>query len=168
MFSIDGAPSTASRATFSRRHYRAPSIPTIGGNQQLALRVIDTIAKRIRTESTEHDAVWCADARTREHRDRQFGNERHVNGDAITFLDTERSQNVRERTDLTIKIEVSQRPAIAGLTFPDDGGLVAARGSDMAIDAVDRRIDLPADKPLGVWRIGPVEDLRPRATPFEL
>ena len=144
------------------------SIPTIGGHKQLALRVIDTIAKRLRTESAEHDAVWRADARAREHRDRQLGHERHVNRDAVALLDAERFQNVRKRADLAIEIEVGQRPAIAGLTFPDDGGFVAARGSDMAIDAVDRRIDLPADKPLRVRRVRPVEDLRPFAAPLEL
>jgi hypothetical protein len=48
----------------------------------------------------------------------QLGHERHVDGDAIALRHAERLQHVRERTDLTIQIEVRQRPAIARARLP--------------------------------------------------
>ncbi len=151
-----------------QRHDRAAAISAVGGNQQLALRVVHAIAQRLGAEAAEDDAVRRADARAGKHRDREFGHERHVDGDAIALLDAQRLQHVRERADLAIQIEVGQRPAIAGLPFPDECGLVAACAANVAIDAVDRHVDLAADEPLGVRRIAPVEHLRPLAAPLEL
>ena len=44
----------------------------VGGDEQRALRVVDAIAQRLRAEAAEHDGVHRADARAREHRDRQL------------------------------------------------------------------------------------------------
>src|SRR4030095_4780947 len=68
---------------------------------------------------------------------------------------------------LPVQIEVGQRAPIAWFTFPDDGGLVAPRSSDVPIDAVDARIQGATDEPLRVRRV-PVEDLRPLRKPVEL
>ena len=95
--------------------------------EQPALRVVDAVAQRLGAEAAEHDAVHRADARAGEHGDRQLGDERQVDRDAIAFLDAERLQHVRERRHLAVEIEVGQRAAIARLAFPDDRGLVAAR-----------------------------------------
>ena len=109
------------------RHDRAAAPSAVGGDQQIALRVVDAIAERLGAEPAEHDRVRRADPRARQHRDRELGNERQVDRDAIAALDAERLQHVRELTDLTIEIEVRQRAAIARLAFPDERRLVAAR-----------------------------------------
>ena len=67
-----------------------------------------------------------ADARAGEHRDRQLGNQRHVDRDAIALLHAERLQDVRELAHLAVQVAVGQRPAVARLPFPDDRRLVAA------------------------------------------
>ena len=74
---------------FQKRHDRATPVSSICRDQQFALCVIDTIAKRLCTESTEHDAVRSTDSRAREHGDRQLRHERHVNGDPVSFFDAE-------------------------------------------------------------------------------
>jgi hypothetical protein len=132
------------------------------------LRIVHAIAQRVGAESAEHDAVRRADARTREHRDCQLGHERHIDGDAIALLYAERLQHIRKRADLAIEIEVRQRAAIAGLPFPDEGGLVAARRSNVTIDAIDRHVDLAADEPFRMRWIAPVEHPGPLAAPLEL
>jgi hypothetical protein len=66
-----------------------------------------------------------------------------------------------------MEIEVGQRAPIARLTFPDDRGLVAAGGADVAIETVRADVELAADEPFGVRRL-PVEDPGPRLDPLEL
>jgi hypothetical protein len=109
----------------------------------------------------------CAAPRRTQHRDRELGDERKVDRDAISAFDAERLQHVRELADLAIEVEVRQRAAVARLAFPDQRRLVTARSPDVTIDAVDARVDRATDEPLGVRRF-PFEHLRPGRRPFEL
>ncbi len=149
------------------RNDSAAPVAAVGGDEQLCLRVVDPIAQRLGREAAEHDRVHRADAGAREHRDGELGDERHVERHAIALADAERLQHVRELADLPVEIEVGQRPAIAGLAFPDERRLVAAPGADVAIQAVGADVQLAADEPLRMRRI-PVEDLGPRLDPLEL
>src|SRR5205085_11337208 len=79
-----------------------------------------------------------------------------------------RPQHVGELADLTEQIPVGERAALAWLTFPDDRGLVAARGARVAIDAIDRGVQLAANKPLRVRWVAPIEHLGPLAGPVQL
>src|SRR5688572_31628978 len=108
-----------------------------------------------------------ADARARQHRDCQLRNEREIQRDAIAALDAEAFEHVRELADLTVQIEVRQRPPIARLALPDDRCLVAPRAANMAIDTVDTRVQRSADEPLRMRRV-PLEHARPRRGPLEL
>src|SRR6187200_625607 len=87
--------------------------------------------------------------------------------DPIAALHAERLEHVGEAADLAIQVEVGQRAAVARLTFPDERRLVLARSAGMAIDAVDARVQLAADEPLGMRRL-PVEHSRPRREPLQL
>ena len=59
------------------------SIAAVGGDDDLRLRVVHAVAQRLGREAAEHHRVNRADARAREHRDDDFGDERHVDADAI-------------------------------------------------------------------------------------
>src|SRR5215203_5207087 len=107
-----------------------------------------------------------ADARAGEHRDGELRNQWQVEGDAVALADSERLQDVRKLADLAIEIEIGQRAAIAGLTFPDERRLVTARGTDVAIEAVGGGVELAVDKPLRI-RCVPVEHPGPRLDPLE-
>src|SRR5262249_27962662 len=61
---------------------------------------------------------------------------------------------------------IAQHARVAGLPFPDDGGLVLARPSQMAIDAVVARVELAAEEPFGKRGV-PFEDLVPLLEPGE-
>ena len=125
-FSIDGACCERLVGDALQLHDVAAAVAAVGRDQQPRLLVVDAVAQRLGAEAAEHDAVHRADARAGQHRDRQLGNQRQVDRDAIAFPDAERSKDVRELTDLAIELPVGQRAPIAGLAFPDDGRLVAA------------------------------------------
>ena len=139
----------------------------IGGDEQATRRVVDPIAQRFGAEAAEHDAVHGADPRAGQHRDGKFGNERQIDGHAIAFANAQRFQDVGERRHLAKQLEVGERAAIAGLAFPDEGRLVAARSSHVPIEAVDAGVERPADEPPGMRRL-PVEDPIPGPRPLEL
>ena len=79
------------------RHDLAAAIAAVGRDEQDRLRVVDAIAQRLRAEAAEDDAVDGADARAREHRDRELGHQRQVERDAIAALHAERLEHVGER-----------------------------------------------------------------------
>jgi hypothetical protein len=103
----------------------------------------------------------------RAHRDRQLGDERQVQGDAVAPPHPQRFQDVRERADLTIQVPVRQGTPVTGLPFPDERRLVPARRAHVPVEAIGARIELAADEPLRVWRV-PAQDLGPGLDPFEL
>ena len=107
------------------------------------------------------------DPRAREHRDRQLGNHRHVDGDAVALHDAELLQPIREAANLAIEIPVGERSPVAGLAHPHDRGLVLPRAAQVAVDAVVGDVDLPADEPL---RVGgtPFQDFLPLGKPIQL
>ena len=150
-----------------QRHDLAAPPAAVRGHEQRRLRVVDAIAQRLGAEAAEDHRMHGADARAREHRDRQLRDERQVERHAVAALDAERLQDVGELADLAIEIEVGQRPAVARLAFPDERRLVPARSARVAIDAVDAGVQRAADEPLRVRRL-PVEHARPRREPLEL
>jgi hypothetical protein len=77
-----------------------------------------------------------ADACAGEHRDRDFGNQRHVDTDAVAALHPEGLERIRELADIAVQLGVRQRPLVAGLPFPDDRAFVTARGLEMAVETV--------------------------------
>ena len=148
------------------RHQLPAAIAAVGGDQHRALRIVDAVAQRLRAEAAEHHAVHRAEAGAGEHGDGQLRHQRHVERDAIALLDAEAAQHVRERVDVAVEVEVGQRAPVAGLAFPDQRGLVAARRADVAIEAVGRDVQAAAAEPLGVGRL-PLEHRRERRDPLE-
>ena len=105
-----------------------------------------------------------ADPGTGQERDHQLGHQRHVDRDDVPFLDAQPLEHVGEFRHLALQVLIAQDPAIAGLAFPDDGGLVLGRAHAVAVDAVIRGVELAADKPLRERGL-PVEHLVPRLVP---
>ena len=143
------------------------AVPSIGGDEEARLHVVHAIAQRLGAEAAEHHAVDGADSGAGEHGDHELGNQRQVDPDAIAFLDPEPLQDVGERRDLTIQIEIGERAAVARFAFPDERGLVAPRAAHVAIEAVDTGVQFSADEPLGMRRL-PVEDAIPATRPLQL
>ena len=111
------------------RHDLSAPVTAVGGDEEPCLLIVDAIAERLGAEAAEDDAVNGADARTRQHRNRQLGNQRQVERDAIALCDSERFQNVRELRHLAVQVVIGERPRVARLAFPDDRGLVPSRAA---------------------------------------
>ena len=84
--------------------------------------------------------------------------------DAVAGLDALALQDVGELAHLAVQHLIRQDAAVAGFAFPDDGGLVAARAGEVAVEAVGADVELAADEPLRV-RLVPDEHLVPALDP---
>ena len=60
--------------------------PPSAVTQTLALRVVDAVAQGLGAEAAEDDGVRRADAGAGEQGNRQLGDHRHVEGDAVALL----------------------------------------------------------------------------------
>src|SRR5947207_9558225 len=96
-----------------------------------------------------------ANPRASEHRNRQLRNQRHIKRDAIACFHADLLQNIREATDFSMQLLISECARVAGLAFPNQSSFVAPPGSEMTIETVVRDVEFAADKPLRVRRIPP-------------
>src|SRR3954447_17001583 len=102
-----------------------------------------------------------------EHRRHRLGDHRHVDGDPVTGLDAELGQRVGRLADELLQVGVRDRAGVAlAVTHPVVRHLVAEAGVDMAVEAVDRRVELPADEPLGERRL-PLQRCVPLLRPLQ-
>ena len=129
--------------------------------------ILDAIAQRKGGEATEHDRMHSADARTGQHRDHDFGHQRHVDHDAVALVDAERAQRVCEAADLRVQLAIAQAPRVAGLAFENDRGLVPAL-LQVHVEHVVADIEIAIDKPAEVRRVVIVEGNRERPVPGKL
>ena len=71
-------------------------------------------------------------------------NHRHVDRDAIAFLDAELAQAVGEAADLFEQLRVGDRPAVARLAFEVEGDLLAAPGAHVTVEALTETLSSPS------------------------
>ena len=150
------------------RHDAALAPAAVGGDQQLALGVVDATRERLRGEAAEHDGVRGPDAGAGQQRHRQLRHHAEVDRDAIPLAHAEAAQDIGQAVDLVVQLAIADDALVAGLADPDVGGLVAAAGREVPVEAVDRGIQLAVGEPLVEGRVGVVEALRRLAVPVEL
>ena len=109
-----------------------------------------------------------ADAGAGEHRDRELGNHRQVDRHAIAFLDAELLERARAHVDLPPHVAVGQHTFIAGLSLPDECGLVTNGAVHMPVETVYGNVGLAPDIPLVERGIARVEHLVPLLVPEQL
>src|SRR5512137_2426043 len=61
---------------------------SVADNQHFSFAVDNSVSERVGAESTENDAMNCADPGAGQCSDAQFGNHRHVKANAVALLDT--------------------------------------------------------------------------------
>jgi hypothetical protein len=140
----------------------------VGGDDDLGARVDDARAQRLRPHAGENHRVDGADARASEHGDDALGDERHVDDHPVALDHPEPPQRVGEAVHFAIEAVVGVGDLFAVLADPDQGGLVAPVGVNVAVDAVGGDVEFPAEEPLvvrqleaahGVERLDPVDEL---------
>ena len=148
-----------------RRGLTTAELP-VGGDDDLRLRVVDAGAQRGGGEPGEHDRVGQAEARAGEHRDIGLGDHRHIDGDAVAGDESERGEVVRRARDIGEQVGIGDVPGVGlRLADPVDCNPVAVAGLHVAVDAVDRDVELSADEPLRHRSLRPVENLGPFLVP---
>ena len=147
----------------------------VGGDDDLGLGALDTAAHfGIAGEDGRMDG---ADTGTGQHGDDQLGDHGHVQGHTVTLVDVQGAQGVGHTADLGIEHLVGEAAHVHFLfALPDEGGLVAAAGDEVAVDAVEGGVELGAGEPsvlvprfVGlqylVPALEPVDQLRCACTP---
>jgi hypothetical protein len=126
---------------------------------------VQPVCERLGREAAEDNGVRRPQPGAGQHRDRQLRDHAHVDPDRGPLLDAELLQAVREANDLRLEVgEGELAPVVDRLAFPVVGDLAAVPRLDVAVDAVEADVELPAEVPLRVRRI-PLQELRPGLEP---
>ena len=152
-----------------QRDRLAVPVADVASDEHPAVGVKDAVAQRLGGEAAEDYAVYRADVRAREHRDRELGDHREIYADTVTLLDTALLEHVREAAYLVEHLLVGVGAARARLVrLPDDRELVAPPALDVAVETVVGDVELAPGKPLNLLIfLVPGEDLVPLLIPVE-
>ena len=170
----DAAPRTTGRRAPRRApRRRSPSAARSSPRRHASSWVISTSHSmsfiRAESESAEKPpkTTVCgrADPRAGEHRDRQLRDHAHVDRHRRALADAQRPQRVRQPRGLAQEIrERDDPPIVLGLALPVVRDLVAPARLDVAVDAVEAGVQLPAEVPLRVGQL-PLVELGERLEP---
>ena len=102
----------------------APPVAAVGRDQHLGPAIQDPAGQGLGTEPAEDHHVRCADPRAGQDGDHQLRDHRQVDRDDVPLLDPQALEDVGKFRDVAQQVLISQDPALARLTFPDQGGPV--------------------------------------------
>ena len=124
-----------------------PRRPSSAVMTKVDFAVDDAAGQRVRRKAAEDDRVDRADARAGQHRIGRLRDHRHVDGDAVAFLDAVLLHHIGEPADMLVQLVVGDLLVVVGVVaFPDDGDLVAAL-LQMPVDAIVGDIGQPVLEP---------------------
>ena len=104
-----------------QRHQLAAAHAVVGGDDQLAVAILDPARQRLGREAGEHDRMDRADPRAGEHRHRRLGDHRQVDRDPVAAPGAERLEHVGQAADVGVELAVSERALLRGVVaLPDD------------------------------------------------
>ena len=147
----------------------AVAVVAVHGDEDAALGVDDPLSARRPAEAAEHLAVDDSEPCAGEHRHREVGDHRQVEGDPVTCLQlAEVAQQGRELVDPPVELLVGDHLRRRGLRLghPDQGRLVPV-GGQVAVDAVVAGVQPATDEPLPEWWIAGIERGVPVLVPGE-
>ena len=108
-----------------------------------------------------------ANPRTRQHRNRQLGNHRHVQRHPISRLHPQLLQHIRKLTHLAMQVLIPQHASIPGFPFPDNRGFVSMRPQEVTVHTVIAGVDPASDKPLSLRHL-PLQHRVPAPKPVQV
>ena len=118
---------SASSTAALELNFIATTPTAISSYYKLAACVVDSIDDGRAGEAAKDYGVRCANARAGEHGDRQFWNQRHVQRNAIAFLNVCVFEYVGKLADFGVQLLIRQGTCFSRFAFPDQRGLVASR-----------------------------------------
>ena len=106
------------------RHHLAAPPTAIGGDDGHRAGIFQPIVNGLTGKPAEDHRVDRADPSAAEHRDSRLRHHRQIDDDPVAGLDAVAFQHIGKAANLRMEVGVGERAAVAGLAFPDDGGLV--------------------------------------------
>ena len=156
-----------------QRNHLPTAESAVGRNDVMGLSILHPVQNRLAGETAEDDAVRSPDQRARQHRHNRFGHHGHVDRDAVALADALLAKAIGKLRHHLAKLAVGDAPhlaaavvALARLAFPEERDLVTASKFDLAVHAVDGRVGLAADEPLGKGWL-PFQHLIPSLRPIQ-
>ena len=144
----------------------APAVAHVAGDERLGLGVLDAVTQGTHAEPGIDHAVDGADAGAGQHTDGPLRREGHIDDDAVALAHAQGLEAVGEAVDLLGQAGVGIDLLRAVLAQPDEGGLVAPLGGQVAIQGVVGDVGLAAHEPAEV-RVFPLENVVPAAEPVQ-
>ncbi|MNS73215.1 hypothetical protein D3C72_1066480 [compost metagenome] len=154
-----------------QRNLPAATQAFVGGDDQLALAIADTVGDRVRREATEHHRVDRTDARAGQHGHGSVDDHRQVDGDPVALLDAQVAQRVAETAGALVQLAIGHvlGRRIRAVRLEQQGGLVATL-FQLTVQAVHAGVELAIFEPLDVevgQVVADVLDLRRLARPVQ-
>jgi hypothetical protein len=125
----------------------ASTLALVAGNDNLGLRINDTVPERVGREASKDDRVHSTDSRASKECNKSLWNHRHVYGDGVTLLNTHLLQDMCGLAHLAEELAIGHYASVTwlvGLVY--DGWLVGVL-ERVAIDAVVGGVEAALDKP---------------------
>ena len=150
-----------------QRHEASPTVPPVCRDQHRGLGVVDATGQRVGAEATEDDGVGCTDACTGQHRESSLGDHGQVDRDPVALLHAQVREGLCEGRDGPMQLPIRENADVAGLSLPNERGLVPSRSIQVPVDAVVTHVQLPTHEPTSV-RGSPIEHGVPVFEPIQL
>ena len=120
----------------------------VGGDEQLAVGIVDAVLDGVCAEAAEDHRVNRADAGAAEHDDGQLEDHRHVDADTVSLAHAQALEHVGKLADLAVQFAVGQAGGLVlRLALPEQRGLVFGGRAEEAVEAVHRHVQLAILEP---------------------
>ena len=139
----------------------------VGRDHDAGFQILDSRFQCFGRKAAENHRMRNAKPRAAQHRNRRFGNHRHVDHGPVAGLHPEFEQRTRKARHQPLQFAIGNGPLVARLAFENNRRFVPATADRMPIDAVIANIQLAADEPFGERRI-PVKRLFKALEPVQL
>ena len=128
--------------------YLSPAERTVSGNQDLGIRVVNSVSQRSHAKSSIHDAVHSSDLRAREHRYGSLDARREVHRHTVPFSHAELLKRVRHLVHLARELGIGDLVFLSPFVNVEERDAVATFGGEVSIHGVVRDICPAANEPL--------------------
>ena len=127
-------------------------------DDQRGSRVVDAGGELARSEAAEDDGVHGAEPRAGQHGNDCFGHHRHIDDDAVAFLDAQGCEAAGKTRHLIAQLAVAVGPlGVCHRRVPDQGRLITAAPVRVPIQRVERGVQLAVGEPPVKRRVAVVE-----------
>ena len=139
-----------------------------GGDQQLGRGVVDAAGKLVGGEAAEDHRMDGAQARTSEHGDDRLGDHRHIDDNAVAFLNAMVGKHGGKGRHVVEQFAIADLALGGGdRAVVDDRRLLGAAALNMAVERVVAGVALRACEPAPVDTLIGIEGGVPRRRPLD-